>query len=193
MRQLAMVRRVLARRPWIYWAIVAAVAAAGAIATASVLGGVNDERARWGDTDVVLVATRDVEAGESLARLLAERRYPVAMIPPGAVQSLEVGAAARHRLAAGEIVVDVDVAATTAPRSLIPPGWLGVAVVETVAAGAVVGDRVVVASEGIRLAADALVVGRGDAVTVVAVPADEAPTVAAASGSTGGVSLLLRP
>ena len=132
MRQLAMVRRVLARRPWIYWTIVAAVAAAGAIATASVLRGVDDERARWGDTEIVLVATRDVAAGESLARLIAERRYPVAMIPPGAVESLEVGAAARHRLAAGEIVVDVDVAATTAPRSLIPPGWLGVAVVETV-------------------------------------------------------------
>ena len=105
----------------------------------------------------------------------------------------KLGAAARHRLGAGEIVVDVDVAATTAPRSLIPPGWLGVAVVETVASGAIVGDHVVVASDGVRLAADALVVGHGDGVTVVAVPDDEAPIVAAASGSTGGVALLLRP
>jgi hypothetical protein len=193
MRHLAMVRRVLARRPWIYWTIVAAVAAAGAIATASVLRGVDDERARWGDTATVLVAKRDVAAGESLAHVLAERRYPVAMIPIGALESLEVGAAARHRLVAGEIVVDVDVAASTAPRSFIPPGWLGVAVIESVASGAIVGDRVVVASEGVRLAADALVVGGSDGVTVVAVPDDEAPTVAAASGSTGGVSLLLRP
>jgi hypothetical protein len=193
MRQLAMVRRVLARRPWIYWTIVAGVAAGGATATASVFRGVDDERARWGDTETVLVATRDVEAGESLTRLIAERRYPVAMIPTGAVASLEVGAAARHRLAAGEIVVDVDVAATTAPRSLIPSGWLGVAVIETVDSGTIVGDRVVVASEGVRLAADALVVGRGDGVTIVAVPADAAPNVAAASSSTGGVSLLLRP
>jgi hypothetical protein len=190
MRQLAKVRRVLARRPWIYWTIVAAVAAAGAIATLSALRGVDDERARWGDTDTVLVATRDVAAGEALA--VVERRYPVAMIPPAAVESLDIGAAARHRVAAGEIVVDVDVAASTAPRSLIPPGWLGVAVVETVASGATVGDRVVVASEGVRLADDALVVGRGDGVVIVAVPADEAPTVAAASSSTGGVSLLLR-
>ena len=67
MRQLAMVRRVLARRPWIYWTVVAAVAAAGAIATASVLGAVDDERSRWGDTAVVLVATRDVAAGEPLS------------------------------------------------------------------------------------------------------------------------------
>ena len=124
MRHLAMVRRVLARRPWIYWTIVAAVAAAGAIATASVLRGVDDERARWGDTAAVLVATRDVAAGEPLAGLIAERRYPMAMIPAGAVESVEAGAAARHRLGAGEIVVDVDVAATTAPRSLIPRGWL---------------------------------------------------------------------
>jgi hypothetical protein len=193
MRHLAMVRRVLARRPWIYWTIVAAVAAGGATATMSVVRIVDVERARWGDTGTVLVASRDVEAGEPLDGLVAEHSYPKAMIPPGAVVSIERGMAARHRLAAGEIVVDVDVASTTAPRSLIPPGWLGVAVVETVASGATVGDRVVVASEGIRLATDALIVGRGDGVTIVAVPDDEGPNVAAATTSTGGVALLLRP
>ena len=193
MRHLAMVRRVLARRPWIYWTIVAAVAAGGATATMSVIRSVDEERARWGDTGTVLVASRDVEAGEPLDGLITERGYPKAMIPPGAVVSVARGTAARHRLAAGEIVVDVDIASTTAPRSLIPPGWLGVAVVETVASGATIGDRVVVASEGIRLSADALIVGRGDGVTIVAVPDDEAPNVAAATTSTGGVALLLRP
>jgi hypothetical protein len=193
MRHLVMVRRVLARRPWIYWTIVAAVAAGAAIATASVLGGVDDERARWGETAVVVVTTRDVTAGEPLAGLITEHRYPIAMIPPGAVSSLEAGVAARHRLGAGEIVVDVDVAATTAPRSLTPHGWLAVAVIEGVASGAIVGDHVVVASEGVRLADDALIVGHRDGVTIVAVPDDEAPMVAAASGSTAGVALLLRP
>ncbi len=193
MRHLAMVRRVLARRPWIYWTIVVAVAAAGAIATASVLGAVEDERSRWGETAVVLVATRDVAAGEPLSGLTVERRYPVAMIPPGAIATLEPGAAARHGLGAGEIVVDVDVAATTAPRSLIPRGWLAVAIVEGVASGATIGDHVVVASEGVRLAGDALIVGHADGVTIVAVPDDEAPMVAAASSSTAGVALLLEP
>ena len=193
MRHLAMVRRLLARRPWIYWLVVAAVAAGCAIATASVLGGVDDERARWGDNAVVLVADRDVAAGEPLENLLTERRYPIAMIPPGAVTSLEAGAAARHRLGAGEIVVDVDVAATTEPRSLIPRGWLAVAIAEAVGSGSSVGDHVVVASEGIRLADDAMVVGHGDGVTVVAVPDDEAPAVAAAASSPSGVALLLRP
>ena len=193
MRHLAMVRRVLARRPWIYWTIVVAVAAAGAIATASVLGAVEDERSRWGETAVVLVATRDVAAGEPLSGLTVERRYPVAMIPPGAITTLEPGAAARHGLGAGEIVVDVDVAATTAPRSLIPRGWLAVAIVEGVASGATIGDHVVVASEGVRLAGDALIVGHADGVTIVAVPDDEAPMVAAASSSTAGVALLLEP
>ncbi len=193
MRQLAMVRRLLARRPWIYWTIVAAVAAGGAMATASVVRGVDDQRSRWGDTAVVLVATRDVTAGEPLAGLTAEHRYPIAMIPPGAVSSIEAGAAARHRLGAGEIVVDVDVAATTTPRSLIPHGWLAVAVTEGLASGAAVGDHVVVASEGVRLADDALIVGHGDGVTIVAVPDDEASMVAAASNSTAGVALLLRP
>lgn len=193
MRHLAMVRRVLARRPWIYWTIVVAVAVAGAIATASVLGAVEDERSRWGETAVVLVATRDVAAGEPLSGLTVERRYPVAMIPPGAITTLEPGAAARHGLGAGEIVGDLDVAATTAPRSLIPRGWLAVAIVEGVASGATIGDHVVVASEGVRLAGDALIVGHADGVTIVAVPDDEAPMVAAASTSTAGVALLLEP
>ena len=193
MNHMAVLRRVLARRPWIYWTIVTAVAAAGAIATASVLGGVDDERARWGTSAIVLVATRDVAAGEPLADLVAEHRYPTAMIPAGAVKSLEAGAGAKHALAAGEIVVEVDVAATTAPRSLIPSGWLAVAIAEGVASGATIGDHVVVASEGIRLAADALVVGHLDGVTIVAVPDDHAPAVAAAASSTVGVALLLRP
>jgi hypothetical protein len=193
MRYLAMVRRVLARRPWIYWTIVAAVAGTGAMATASVLGTVDAERSRWGDTAVVLVATRGVAAGEPLSGLTVERRYPVAMIPPGAMASLEPGSAARHALGEGEIVVDVDVAATTAPRSLIPDDWLAVAIVEGVASGAAIGDHVVVASEGVRLAGDALIVGHADEVTIVAVPADEAPMVAAASSSTAGVALLLEP
>ena len=193
MRHLAMVRRVLARHPWIYWTIVAAVAAGGAIATASVLGAVAAERSRWGDTAVVLVATRDVAAGEPLSGLTAERRYPVAMIPPEAVATLEPGTAARHALGEGEIVVALDVAATTAPRALIPRGWLAVAIVEGVASGATIGDHVVVASEGIRLADDGLIVGHADGVTIVAVPDDEAPMVAAASSSTAGVALLLEP
>jgi hypothetical protein len=62
-----------------------------------------------------------------------------------------------------------------------------------VASSAVVGDRVVVASEGIRLADEALVVGHGDGVMIVAVPDDEAPAVAAASSSPATVALLLRP
>jgi hypothetical protein len=192
-RQLAKIRRVLARHPWIYWAIVIVVAGAGAMAAASILRGVDEQRARWGETAVVLVARRDVAAGEPLDGLTTQRRYPIEMIPPAAVTSVDVESAARHRLAAGEIVVDVDVAATTAPQALIPRGWLAVAVVEAVASGATVGEHVVVASEGIRLASDALVVGHREGVTIVAVPDQEAATIAAASNSASGLALLLRP
>ncbi|MGH9135178.1 MAG: hypothetical protein ACRDZZ_14665, partial [Ilumatobacteraceae bacterium] len=64
---------------------------------------------------------------------------------------------------------------------------------EVVASSTAVGDRVVVAAEGIRLADDAIVVGLDDGVTIVAVPEDDAATVAAAASSTAGVALLLRP
>lgn len=128
-----------------------------------------------------------------MSGLTAERRYPIEMIPPDAVESLSAGATARHRLRAHEIVVDVDVAASTTPHALIPDTWLAVAIAEPVPSGATVGDRVVVVSEGIRLADEALVVGRADGVTVVAVPDAAAPAVAAAAGSPVGLALLLRP
>lgn len=128
-----------------------------------------------------------------MSGLTTERRYPVAMIPPDAMASLEPGSAARHGLGEGEIVVAVDVAATTAPHSLIPRGWLAVAIVEGVASGATIGDHVVVVSEGVRLAGEALIVGQTNGVTIVAVPGDEAPMVAAAASSTAGVALLLEP
>ena len=65
-------------------------------------------------------------------------------------------------------------------------------IVESPAAGAPIGARVQIAGDGLVLAADAIVVGYHDDVTLVGVPADVAAMVAAGAQA-GSVALLLLP
>ncbi len=112
------------------------------------------------------------------------------MVPADAVIDLATDAVARQHIAAGEVIVTHDVSPTAAPQSLIPAGWLAVAVAEPVATGAQVGDGVTVATGGVVIAADGVVVGIVGGGLLVAVPADEAPQVAHAA-ATGDVAVLL--
>ena len=180
-------RRLLVKRPWIYWLTVA-VAAAGA--GGSVLersDRIDAQRAAWGATQGVWVATSDHGPGDPLS---AERRdVPSAVVPDGAVNDVD-GLSARQHLAAGEIVHSSDVVALTGPQALTPTGWLVVPVNESPVSGAVIGDRVRVVGDGVVLSAAAVVVGHHDGSTLIAVPTDEAPAVAALAT---GVTLLLIP
>ena len=122
--------------PWIYWTIVAAVAAAAA---RSRRVGPRQRRRRTRTLGRHRRRARRRRArGRRRAVGRPDRRAPI----PGGDDPAPVrwrrSSRARppaHASRAGEIVVDVDVAATTAPRSLIPPGWLAVAIVEAVAVG----------------------------------------------------------
>jgi hypothetical protein len=153
------------------------------------------ERARlaWGRAAPVLVASSRVEPGDDLAALVEVQQLPEPVLPPTALATLPPGAVARQRVDPGEVITDADVGNGTGMRALVPDGWLGVAVVEAVPSGAAVGDGVVVASAGVELATDAVVVGVGLDVVHVAVPAELAATVAAGAVSPDGVSLLLVP
>jgi hypothetical protein len=188
----ARLRLTLARSPWLYWAIVATLAGAAGLLVMRAVGGIEAQRAGWGRAREVLVAQRDVAPGDPLAGVVASRPLPAPMIPPEAVTAVDEAAVARQRIAAGEVVVGHDVAAAGAPQSLIPVGWLAVAVAEPVASGAQVGDAVAVATAGVVLAAEGLVVGIVGAALIVAVPAAEAAQVAHAA-SAGDVSVLLQP
>ena len=57
---------------------------------------------------------------------------------------------------------------------LLPVGWLAVPIVESPPSGAADGERVQLASDGIVVAGEAVVVGRIDDVTLIGVPADDA-------------------
>jgi hypothetical protein len=188
----ARIRLLLARSPWLYWAIVASLAGAAALFVMRAADGVDAARDAWGEPSAALVATRDVEPGATLDGATELRELPGPMVPAGALTERGLGAVARQRIAAGEVVVEHDVAPNAAPRALIPDGWRAVAVSEPVASGAQVGDEVSVASGGVVLAADGVVVGLAGEALLVAVPADEAAQVAHAAAG-GDVAVLLKP
>lgn len=192
MSVLALVRHRLARSPWIYWAVVAALALAAGVAVAGLTSGVDAARRSWGETRTVYVAIADIAPGEPLGGRVEARALPSPMLPDSAVSAVEAGSIARQHLAAGEVVVAADIAAPGAPRSLIPPSWLAVAVAERVPSGAAPGDPVRVASGGVVLADEGVVVAASAAAVVVAVPAATAAQVGQAA-ATGDVSLLLEP
>lgn len=192
MHVLARLRRVLARRPWLYWAAVLLLAVAAAAVVAAAAASVDSARREWGDTRPVLVATVDLAPGDALVGATEVREHPVPMTPPAALDAAPDGAVARQHVAVGEVVVAADIAPSAAPQALIPPGWSAVAVSEPVPTGVVVGDGVSAAAEGVVLAADGVVVGRAGDAVLVAVPDDAAPGVAMAASS-GTLVLLLQP
>ncbi len=192
MNPLARARHLLARRPWIYWAVVAAFAATAAWSVLAALDGVDGARRAWGEGRTVLVAADDIAPGDAIADHVEAATRPAPVVPDAALRELPDDAVARQHVAAGEVLVGPDVAPRAGPQALIPPGWLGVAVAEAVPSGARPGDRVRAVSSGVVVATDGLVVDAGEAALVVAVPAGDAAAVAAGS-TAGDLTLLLVP
>jgi hypothetical protein len=192
MMTLVHVRRVLARRPWLYWAGVAGLAVLAGATVSHAASGIDDAKAAWGESRAVLVAVDDVEPGRALASVTERRELPAPLVPADAASTIEPGAIAMQRIGRGEVVMAHDVGAAGGPQALIPEGWLAVPVAEAVPSGALVGDRVAVASGGITLADDGVVVGVTAASVLLAVPAVEAPLVAQAASS-GDVIVLIKP
>lgn len=192
MHPVARIRHVLARRPWLYWATVLVLAAGLALVATTAVADVEEARLAWGSSRAVVVATVDLAPGDALTGRTEVRRHPAPMVPATAIGDAAPNAVVRQHVAAGEVLVDLDVSAGRLPIALIPPGWRGVPIAEAVPSGASVGDRVAATSGGVLLAEEGTVVGRLDQTLVVAVPATEAPAVAMAAAS-GELTLLLVP
>lgn len=187
----AQVRWQIARRPWLYWTAVAAVALVGAGVARDAERRAERERERWGRTVEVVVATTPLRAGAPL-RDLAVRAHPIAVVPDGAVRRLPETGVVRRDVRAGQVLTEDDLAGD-GPLALVPDGHVAVAVTERVPSGVRPGQRVSVTHDGLSLTDEGLAVGRHDVSVLIAVPDRVAAAVAAAAGSSSGVTLVLRP
>lgn len=185
------VRRALAKRPWLYWAGVGGLALLAGVIVSQAASGIDDAKAAWGEPRSVLVAVVDIEPGAPLTEATQRREIPAPLVPLGAVTDVEPGAVARQRIGLGEVVMAHDVSSIAGPQALIPDGWLAVAIAEPVPSGAGVGDDVAIASGGVTLADEGVVVGVDAEAVLVAVPTDVASQVAQAA-STGDIALLIK-
>ncbi len=78
---------------------------------------------------------------------------PLAVVPPGAVESYEPGTAiVRQRVTVGEVVVAADLAVPGGPAALADPGTLVVGITDPLARDVRIGLDVQIASEGVVLA-----------------------------------------
>lgn len=181
MSLLPRLRRLVARRPWIQWVLIAIVAAVVAASVNDAVAELERERGEWGTSATVWIASRNAAAGDPIAAERAE--VPAAVRPDGAIDAGEAvhDAIARQAIGRGEIVVDHDV--MTTDGSLAPTGWLVVPVEESPPSGATLGERVQVASDGFVLADEGMVVGFVEGATLVAVPDDVAPLLTAATSA----------
>lgn len=186
---MALLRRMLAPRPWVRWVVLALTALLFLTAVVDHRRRLSTATAEWGDARTVWVADRAIAAGAPIAASPTE--HPTAMLPAEPVEHDPTGSVARQAIGAGEVVVGIDVAANGAPADLIPSGWLAVPIVEAAPSAASIGEQVVVTADGVVVAESGLVVADLDGTPLVAVPADAAPLVALANES--GVTLLRTP
>jgi hypothetical protein len=186
----ARARLVLARRPWVYWALVAALASALAAGVHDQLTSLDEARRNWGSTRSVLVAERPLEPGGPIQAHAID--LPVAAIPPGALHVLPDGARLRQRVGVGEVLTELDVTAAPGPAARAMSGTVVVAMSDPLSRGVTIGLTVQVAADGLLIAETATVVDVADDVIFVAVDASAAPMVAVAAQQ-GIASLLYLP
>lgn len=186
----ARARLVLTRRPWIYWAVVATFATLAAMAVHGQMASIEAERDRWGTTRSVLVARHQHEPGDPIrADLVA---LPVAALPPDALDETSAAGRVRQRVAAGEVLTELDITSARGPAATAEPGTVVIALADPLARTVVSGLRVQVAADGLVLAESAEVTDVADEVIFVAVSERDAASVAAASQQ-GIASLLYLP
>jgi Flp pilus assembly protein CpaB len=189
----------VARRPPLYWSLVALLAAAPAVVICLQFAEARRARDGWLERRSILVTRDEVGVGDVLdAGDVEARAWPVGLVPDGALESLPDPAVAAAPMAAGEPVVSARLGrpALGPVGALVPPGARAVAVPRgTAPLPLTVGDTVDVvstldAAAASLVATGALVVHVDASTAVVAVRADELPATAAAV-VTGGVTLAL--
>ena len=130
------VRMVLARRPWLYWAMAASLAAIAGLQVWSASDDATRTRDAWGTTRAVWVVIDDAAPGRPVA---AERRdYPAAMVPVAALDAAPTAPVAARPLIAGTVLAPGDLA----DERTVPADWVVVAIAAEHTPTLTTGDRV---------------------------------------------------
>ena len=180
-------RLFVARRPVVHWLLIGLAALLTAAFVYSRAAGAEHARQRWGTARSVVVAVRDLPAGHRVEPGDVRRRsWPAALVPAGALSSLDDGVVVAAPVVAGEPVVRSRLGRARAGpvAAALAPGRRAVTLpVGDAPPPVAVGDRVDLVAAGSAMAAQ--VVARGATVVavqeravVVAVTADELPPVA---------------
>ena len=196
----------LRRRPRHRRALVVGLAVLCGLAVMTVVRRAEETAAAWGTQVPVLVATRDLAAGDALeAGNTRVQHRPARLVPDGAVRALPDDRRLAEPVYAGEVVREERLApgGLSEIAARLPEGTRAMAIpVEPGHAPVlVIGDRVDVlvalpaeaagdGPPGFALADDVLVVDVGDAAVTIAVPTNTATRVAVAFGA-GSVTLAL--
>jgi Flp pilus assembly protein CpaB len=187
MRPARRIRLFVARRPLVYWLLVAAVAVATASLVLTRLVALDEARRQWGRSRTVLVARHELRPGDLVgASDVRAARWPEGLVPDGVLDRLDRPTVVAAAVEAGEplLVTRLGRAGAGPVASRLPPGTRGV----TIPTGdmplpVAPGDRVDLVGAGPAAppraaATHALVLGAGKSTIVVAVRADELADVA---------------
>lgn len=187
-------RRSLALR----WLLVAIAAGVAAVQADRLGASALEARRAWGRAEPVVVAARTIEAGELVGSDdVRVERWPLAMVPGGALHDPPADRRATATIAAGEAVLGARLApqGLSAVAALVPAGWRALAIPVAAGFGAPVpplspGDRVDLLAPDVVVEA-AVVVAVADDTVTVAVRVRDAPAVADAVVA-GAVTIALR-
>ena len=196
----------LRRQPRVRTALVVLVGLVSGSAVAATVQQADDTRAAWGQSTVVVVATRDLAAGEQVdSRNTNLVEHPDPLVPEGALTARPIDGRLAEAVYAGEVVRKKRLAGAglSALAARLPAGTRAVAIpvepgwAPTLAIGDHVDVLVALPAEasgggppGFALATDVVVVDVGDASVTVAVAPDVAPRIAVAFGQ-GAITLAL--
>ena len=189
MRPVRRIRLFVARRPLVYWLLVALVAAATAAVVLTRVAALDQARQQWGGSRTLLVARHELTAGQVVRPAdVRTVRWPDGLAPAGAVDHLAGPTVVAATVAEGEPLVSSRLgrAGSGPVAGRLPLGTRGVTIpIGDLALPVVPGDRVDLVGAGAAaptaVAAErALVLQAGASSIVVAVQADELSAVAAA-------------
>jgi Flp pilus assembly protein CpaB len=197
------------RSPAVWWSAAAVTAALASVQVSALDGRAAARREAWGASTPVVVAARDLETGHVVgAGDTTVQRWPLAVVPAGALAQAPAGRVVTAAMLAGEAVVGQRLApeGLSGVAALVPEHHRAIAVPSSTAGFGtdapplVSGDRVdVLATFDVldgdapptdAVAEGALVVDVGDGTVTVAVLEDDAPRVAFAVAR-GTVTLAL--